>query len=299
MGRPLPLTTLIVLAVFAVTGGIVWLAYGETGHLQGEPPLIQASPTPLKRAPDDPGGREVAALGGVGELLADEADALASEQLMPGPEQPLSPAEAAMASLTRGDPSADAGAASDPVQRDQASAAIKQLVDELRSDGIVSPAGAGGPAGTANDWQPSPSRPNSRDQAQGSGILQQPGDGGDRASDDADGSLTQQPAGFQVATTGEVAEIGDAARFQGSPGGRFRVQLAAVREEDDARRAWSQFQEQLGSTVAGLEPFIERAETGNGIFYRVQIGSFAEGGEAEQLCLELKKQETSCFVISK
>jgi cell division septation protein DedD len=72
-----------------------------------------------------------------------------------------------------------------------------------------------------------------------------------------------------------------------------------VREEDDARRAWSQFQQKLGAAIAGLEPFIERAETKNGTFYRVQIGPFAEGGNAESLCVELKKQDASCFVVSR
>ena len=81
--------------------------------------------------------------------------------------------------------------------------------------------------------------------------------------------------------------------------GRYRVQLAAVREEADAKRAWEIFQEQLGPLISGLQPFFERAETSNGIFYRVQVGPFGETAEADRICLELKKQDTSCFVVTR
>jgi cell division septation protein DedD len=80
-------------------------------------------------------------------------------------------------------------------------------------------------------------------------------------------------------------------------GGPFRIQLAAVRDEADARRAWDLFQVDLGPVLSGLEPYIERADTANGVFYRVQIGSFASLQEAEALCDQLKQRNASCFVI--
>ena len=80
-------------------------------------------------------------------------------------------------------------------------------------------------------------------------------------------------------------------------GGPFRIQLAAVRDEADARRAWDLFQVDLGPVLAGLEPYIERADTANGVFYRVQIGPFDSLQAAESLCDELKQRNASCFVI--
>jgi cell division septation protein DedD len=77
----------------------------------------------------------------------------------------------------------------------------------------------------------------------------------------------------------------------------YRIQLAAVRDEADARRAWDLFQVDLGSVLSGLEPFIERADTANGVFYRVQIGPFASLQDAEALCDQLKQRNASCFVI--
>lgn len=302
MGRPLPLTTLLVLAVFVATGGIIWLAYGDTGNVQGEPPLIKASVTPLKKAPDDPGGREVAELGGVGELLIDQPEDASDETLMPAPEQPLSPAEAAIASLGQGDTIEEL--APSPEKRDQATAALQELVDGLRAGGAAAPGGVGGPVSATTEWRPSPRRPGELGAPRTIGTASQPtvlqpNEPERRRNTDFVDYASRQPAGVQVAAIGDVVPTEEGRRFQGTPGGRFRVQLAAVREENDAERAWSLFQDQLGPYVGGLQPFFEQAETNNGTFYRVQIGPFADSGDAASLCVELKKQNASCFVVSR
>ena len=79
--------------------------------------------------------------------------------------------------------------------------------------------------------------------------------------------------------------------------GAYRIQLAAVRDEADARRAWDLFLVDLGPVLKNVQPFIERADTANGVFYRVQIGPFASLQEAESLCDQLKQRNASCFVI--
>ena len=78
---------------------------------------------------------------------------------------------------------------------------------------------------------------------------------------------------------------------------RYRVQLAAVRGEADAHRAWDLFLADLGDVLRDVQPFFERAETANGIFYRVQIGPFASQDAAESRCEDLKQRNASCFVI--
>ena len=79
--------------------------------------------------------------------------------------------------------------------------------------------------------------------------------------------------------------------------GDFRIQLAAVRGQADARRAWELFARDLGPALRGVEPIFERADTVNGVFYRVQIGPFARQEAAESLCEQLKQHNASCFVI--
>jgi hypothetical protein len=79
--------------------------------------------------------------------------------------------------------------------------------------------------------------------------------------------------------------------------GGYRIQLAAVRDQADARRAWDLFVVDLGPVLKGVKPFFERADTGNGVFYRIQVGPFASLQEAESLCDQLKQRNASCFVI--
>jgi hypothetical protein len=82
-----------------------------------------------------------------------------------------------------------------------------------------------------------------------------------------------------------------------TPKGDYRIQLAAVRAEADARRAWDLFVVDLGPVLSGQKPIFERAETANGVFYRVQVGPFGTQQEAESLCDELKRRNASCFVL--
>ena len=100
-------------------------------------------------------------------------------------------------------------------------------------------------------------------------------------------------AGAGAPPTSEPAPNGRVAALDGA----YRIQLAAVRDEADARRAWDLFLIDLGPVLKGVQPFIERAETANGVFYRVQVGPFASLQEAESLCDQLKQRNASCFVI--
>ncbi|MGI9494079.1 MAG: hypothetical protein ACR2QF_16945, partial [Geminicoccaceae bacterium] len=251
MGKSLPLTTFFVLAVFAATGGIIWLAYSDTGKVVGEPPLVRASATPLKQVPDDPGGRTVADLGGVGELLADQPAGVTEEKLMPTPEQPLSPAEAAVASLEKvgGIDRTNAN----PEERKKAKAALEALISELRLEENA-PSGVGGPvsARLASPARPSKVRARAEEQPSNSDITLQPNEPEPRRNPDISSNV-------QLAVVSEDERSEGVGRFQEAPGGRFLIQLAAVREEEDAKRAWEFFQEQHGAQIGDFEPFFEMA----------------------------------------
>ena len=109
-------------------------------------------------------------------------------------------------------------------------------------------------------------------------------------------SASQAPAGST-----ETAALGPAGAPIATPpvvpDGEFRIQLAAVRGEADAQRAWDLFMVDLGPVLRQVEPIFERAETANGVFYRVQIGPFGSQEAAESLCEQLKQRNASCFVI--
>ncbi|MEL6962851.1 MAG: SPOR domain-containing protein [Pseudomonadota bacterium] len=274
MGLRFSLAPLLALMVFAVCGVVVWLAHIEAGEmtaLQG-PPIVKAASTPIKRAPDDPGGSVVASLGGVGDLLNDQP-VETEENLLPRAEQPVAPGPA---ELNNG--------------QDQAATALNALLAEVRNG--ASPASADGSGGPNPDLPvtfPSPRRPS-----------------GSPGATDPELTVSRVEPPRAVSNRSRAVDEPDQAVltaaspiFQTAAEGRFRVQLAAVRDEKDAQRAWDIFQDQIGPFVAGLEPFFERAETSNGVFYRLQVGPFGEDGEANRLCVELKKQDVSCFVVSR
>lgn len=273
MGFRFSLAPLLALIAFAGSAGVVWFAHIEAGEmtLDRRPPLVKASSTPLKRSPADPGGRAVADLGGVGDLLRDQP-AETEERLLPSPEQPVTPTD-------------DGG-------NPDARAALEALVSEIQSD--RSEGGLGGPNPDAPVNFPSPSRPGSTVEAP-EPVTPEPVT--PRSVSSLETPATSQPAEQDHQVETEIAAISPT--FEATADGRFRVQLAAVREEADAERAWELFQSQLGPFISGLQPFFERAETSNGIFYRVQVGPFGATEDADRLCAELKKQDASCFVVSR
>ena len=276
MGFRFSFAPLLAVLAFLASAGVIWLAHIEAGEmtLDRNPPLVKAASLPLKRSPDDPGGSAVADLGGVGDLLRDQP-AGAEERLLPRSEQPLTPAD--------GDSANASGTL--PPANDRARAALEALVSEVRigqpSEGG---AGVGGPNTEASVSFPSPSKPANTAEPVTPRSVSPPGE-------NASAVTGNQPAGTDVAALSPT--------FETDPAGRFRIQLAAVRAEEDAERAWELFQQQLGPSIAGLQPFFERAETSNGIFYRIQVGPFGETAEADSLCVELKKLDVSCFVVSR
>ena len=278
-------------AVFAAFGAIVWLSHPD-GAPVGEPPLIQASAEPIKMPPDDPGGSTVADLGEVRELLSDQPVPAAPERLLPAPERPLTPvatseanaaapeADTASASaeaqpIETTDLPAGAGAEADPQNREQA--ALTELASEAErlAELLTSPAPEAEPSAPATSTAaaPSPAAP--------------------RPVQTAATESTADPP----ATTTVVPATSAVAPEAPPPGRLFRVQLAAVRAEEDARRAWRSIEQDLGGVLLGLEPHFERAGTDNGVFYRVQVGPFASADAADFLCNELKQRNASCFVV--
>ncbi len=254
-------------AVFAAFALVVWLAYGDSGPrvTTGEPPLIRASTTPFKVPPDDPGGRQVEDLGAVGNLLGEQPPAPGPERLLPPPEEPLRPALAAAAPEAIG----TGAAAPAPTPAGQPVAAAAAAVPEAPAAPELAARSAGG-IGTVP------------------------------IAATADGGLPAKPAPAEqqlAKLTPPAAAAKPAASAAGA--GRYRVQLAAVREQADAERAWSSFQRDFAGVLGSFTPFYERADTDNGVFFRVQVGPFADSAKADQICAELKQRNASCFVISR
>jgi SPOR domain len=348
-----------VVTVFTVFVAIVWLAYQENARVPaGEPPLIRAIAAPYKRAPDDPGGRQVADQGAINQLLRDDPGPALPERVLPLPEEPRTPmiggasrGESAppaaadsgeVPATTAGAPSAtppdepaqSAGAADDGGATREAEAALARLLadvgPEASSAGQPAAAERSAPAtpdpavdvpATRPDPPPSTTAPTivRRDAPPAPASVDAPSREADQAltrllaevaglpagvSPPADvgpesRAATERPQAAAAERPQAVAALAPAepVESQRTMGPGFRVQLAAVRVQDDARRAWADLAGRLGSLVADYEPFYERAETVNGVFYRIQLGPFASEQTADRLCVEVQRRNASCFVV--
>ncbi len=81
------------------------------------------------------------------------------------------------------------------------------------------------------------------------------------------------------------------------PGGKVRIQLAALKTEDAARAQWSNLQSAHAALLGQLELTVEPVDKGaDGILYRIQAGPLADREAAKELCAELKKQKQDCIV---
>jgi hypothetical protein len=324
-----------VFTVFAAFGIIVWLAYQDNARVpDGEPPLVRAIASPYKLAPDDPGGRQVPDQGEINALLRDEPGPALPERVLPLPEEPRAPivrvappsppepAEAdeqpteLAAPSESNDQAPPAQAARVPESMDatqEAEAALARLLAgvEPQAPSAEEPAAAPQAAPPAPgpvlavpakrpDPPPSVTAPTTiRRDAPGVGTPS-------REAEQALDRLLAEVAGVPVDATPESQAApasqpprAVAAISPSDPGPGFRVQLAAVREQDDVRRAWSGLVERLGSLVSDHQPHYERAETANGVFYRIQLGPFANEQTAERLCVEVQQRNASCFVVAR
>jgi hypothetical protein len=324
------LVSLPMFAVFAAFGSIVWLAYVDRPDRPvGEPPLIQADHRPIKLPPDALAGRELAAEGDVGELFTDRPPAQ-PERILPPPEEPILPGETAEQAPAPADELAVAQAEAPPAETAPPAEAAPPAEDPAPADTpVAEPAPQPAPESEPTVASPEPATPavDEAAVAEGDAALErlfadlprpeptppaQDGAAAPPAQSPPPAQPTPQPAPEvrpaiappapvqeQVAALPEPGPVlpapspGEIPETQPS----YRIQLAAVREEADARRAWDLFKVDLGRQLAGVDPIIERAETANGVFYRVQVGSFSDAQSAEALCDSLKRQNASCFVI--
>jgi hypothetical protein len=81
--------------------------------------------------------------------------------------------------------------------------------------------------------------------------------------------------------------------------GRFRVQVAMVRSQDEAMAVAAKVKRDYAMALAAREPEIDQAVVGNmGSFYRVRVGPFATQNEGQAACAKLKGSGLDCLVVT-
>lgn len=81
--------------------------------------------------------------------------------------------------------------------------------------------------------------------------------------------------------------------------GKYRVQLAIVRTEPEARALALKAKRELAGAIATREPEIDQTVFGNmGAFYRVRVGPFATVQETQAVCAKVKGTGFDCMTVT-
>ncbi len=81
--------------------------------------------------------------------------------------------------------------------------------------------------------------------------------------------------------------------------GNYRVQLASLRSPERAERAWKRLQKKHPKILSPLRLTIQKADLGleRGVFYRLQVGPFADKAAARAACSTFKQAGMSCLTV--
>jgi len=271
--RPLVYGALGIGAVLVLgIGG--WSLLG--GH-HGGIPVLGPPPGPVKVKPANPGGMQIVDQQGGDSDATGHGDA----HLAPDPEQPNPNALARRYGQEEPAPAAPPAVSSPSA--DHAAAAGKQDGDQ---GGAAVPAGSG-----------QPSDPKAAGGA-GSAV-----GASSSASGAAAGSASERTHGPGQGTVAphEVAPVEKVASEPDRPdvapetkGGAYKVQLAALETEGQARQEWERLSHKAGGALFGQAPIIEPVMHGGKTLYRLRTGGFASVQAARAFCVKLRAAQIAC-----
>ena len=244
----------------AIAGGVGFFAFGPSGPLtsSGEPPVIQADPTPYKTKPDDPGGMQVPNQDKlVYERVAKGDAAPQVENLLPPAEEPreppASPTPETQPAIENSRETAPPASESGEEEVDPLAQAVAEIAEE-----------GGQPVSLVPNSQSSPS----------------------------------QTAPSPVQTSPETVQSPQQTASVTIPDDAFMVQLAAARSSEGAESEWEKLSGQHDELLGGLNHVVLRADLGDrGVFYRLRVGPLDDRPAAENLCEALAAKNVGCIVI--
>ena len=282
------LTLFIAMFALVAFGGIVWYAYDQGRKTGSEEtaPLIRADTAPVRVRPEKPGGLDVPHQDKlIFEKLTDGAarEERPVERLLPRPEQPAPapvaaptpapvPAPAVIPPAKKTTTVAQRPAPKTPPKTGSRTAPKAPGAPRI----LLPPAPAVGAAVIPRAAKPvvTPKPPVVNKKA-----------------------VPQAPKPAPKPAVKAPAKVTAKASVQPVSGGRFRVQIAAFKDEAAARGAWRRVQSAHKSELGGLGLTIERINiAGKGIFHRVQGGPLDEAS-ARRICGILDTRKQACIVV--
>jgi cell division septation protein DedD len=296
-------------------GGALAFAYKQSGGgLSEPPPLVQADNSPVKEAPDQPGGKEFPYKNKLIYDRLENADAPEAERLVPRQEDVAVPAlpgadpaamPAPVASTDAAPPTTQAlpgaapipvAAVDDPSMPDGGPRKVKTMV--VRPDGSV-------------ETPPVPAAPTEAAPAEAAALAVPPAPAAADPQLAAAAPAAAQPQEAQAAPQEAAAPPAPeakpkpaaktaAATPQAAAGPtKYVVQVGSKKNQTEALASFADMQQKYPTLLASYRPIVQKADLGaKGTWYRLRIGPIADKTAANKLCSQLKTQGLpDCLVM--
>jgi len=274
-------------------GGALAFAYKQSGGgIDGETPIVTADATPVKEAPDQPGGKEFPHKN---KLIYDRltnGNEPESERLVPRQEDVAVPA-LPPATATAGLPAAVA-------TTDFANPATTQSVDGAAEDGgprkvktlVVRPDGSVEAPAVADAANAAAGAAAQAAQTAAGAAAQAAGEPANMMPVPIpDGPV---PMAAPAAAPQQMAAADPAP--QPAAASKYLVQVGAHKSQTEALANYADIQQKYPTLLGNYPPVVQKASVGGGSMYRLRVGPIASKSDAYKLCGDLKAKGTDCFV---
>lgn len=251
------------LCALLVVGFVALISYGYRASKPPKPvPHVAAATTPIKVAPEDPGGKQFDHQDKqIFDIAAGRPVIESSDTLQDVAETPLTDLAANMAQP-------------EETVEGQAPDVSVPIPQESQNGSQDTPKNAGTNAGAVIE-DGDPLNP------------------GDPASSTPVGQATMDtpPADIRAPASVSAQDVGQGA-------GRYQVQLGAFGEEAGARAAWRRALDALPTSLRPLTPSYENVDVAGRVLVRVRAGDVGTRAEADTLCLEVRSKDLPCMVVT-
>ena len=327
-GRLVAVAAALVVTVGAVAAG---MSYRKSGGFlaSGTPPVITADKSPLKVAPENPGGVEVP---NQDRQIYAKAGQDGQSRVVDGREQPVdvrsvtppvpAPTERSAVSDALGEPrrvrtvavnpdGTSYGRAATPAAATQNVIPTESLPAPVSVQTVAVPSHGGAPAAAPADRvpaaAPAPVAAEMPSTHQAVNVLPpvRPrigGEGPTRTASVAPAETAPKPAPTEKPKPADAAKPAAADKPAEKPaatagGKNFTVQIAVRPTEQEARTAWDQAQEKFGASLENKPARLTSAQVAGKTVHRVRLGPMTKP-EADAMCGKLKAKGGACFVAN-
>lgn len=277
--------------VFAVFGGVVWMALSEVRSVNREPLVVRAPSGPIKQAPEERGG--LAVLNQNSPLvrsLANIGDRPGPERILPPEETPPQsaaqalPVELALADETmRAEAVQKAGTDPAPAAGPDSSGASGRVppVEALQSAEPATPV-------IAQRSQQDANEPQEQAVAALAPPSLQPGTVS-RGTTSTAVLLSPQPLSLEASPPVEFSSSTD--------NGDYRLQLLALTDVSAVHEAWTKYQDRFEPLLNNVGASVVGVDTSKGRLYRLQVGPYNGRQDALTACEQIQSRGGDCFVV--